>query len=78
MKSNSSCRSAKGGPARAKVGKEKDIELGDLLETDNVFPEEVLMREALCRDLQYLLADLTERERDVILMHFGLGRMALS
>ena len=56
-----------------KVGKEKDTELGDLLETDNVSPEEVLMREALCRDLQYLLADLTDRERDVILMRFGLG-----
>jgi len=56
-----------------KVGKEKDTELGDLLETDAVSPEEVMMREALYRDLQNLLADLTERERDVILMRFGLG-----
>lgn len=56
-----------------KVGKEKDTELGDLLETDAVSPEEVLMREALHRDLQHLLADLTDRERDVILMRFGLG-----
>lgn len=56
-----------------KVGKEKDTELGDLLETDSVSPEEVLMREALQRDLQHLLADLTDRERDVILMRFGLG-----
>lgn len=56
-----------------KVGKEKDTELGDLLETDSVSPEEVLMREALQRDLQDLLTDLTERERDVILMRFGLG-----
>jgi RNA polymerase nonessential primary-like sigma factor len=56
-----------------KVGKEKDTELGDLLETDSVSPEEVLMREALHRDLQHLLADLTDRERDVILMRFGLG-----
>jgi RNA polymerase nonessential primary-like sigma factor len=56
-----------------KVGKEKDTELGELLETDSVSPEEVLMREALHRDLQHLLADLTSRERDVILMRFGLG-----
>lgn len=56
-----------------KVGKDKDTELGDLLETEDVSPEEVLMREALYRDLQQLLADLTSRERDVILMRFGLG-----
>ncbi len=56
-----------------KVGKEKDTELGDLLETDSVSPEEALMREALVKDLEQLLADLTQRERDVILMRFGLG-----
>lgn len=56
-----------------KVGKEKDTELGDLLETHTVSPEEVMMREALYRDLHHLLADLTDRERDVILMRFGLG-----
>jgi RNA polymerase nonessential primary-like sigma factor len=56
-----------------KVGKEKDTELGDLLETDSISPEEVLMREALQRDLQNLLAELTDRERDVILMRFGMG-----
>ena len=56
-----------------KVGKEKDTELGDLLETEETSPEEVLMREALQRDLQQLLADLTSRERDVIQMRFGLG-----
>ncbi len=56
-----------------KVGKDKDTELGDLLETDSISPEEVLMRESLQRDLQYLLTDLTDRERDVILMRFGLG-----
>jgi RNA polymerase nonessential primary-like sigma factor len=55
-----------------KVGKEKDTELGDLLETDDVSPEDSLMREALRRDLQQLLADLTSRERDVIQMRFGL------
>ncbi len=56
-----------------KVGKEKDTELGDLLETEYISPEESLMREALQRDLHNLLADLTSRERDVIRMRFGLG-----
>jgi RNA polymerase nonessential primary-like sigma factor len=54
-----------------KVGKEKDTELGDLLETDSVSPEEVLMREALHCDLQRLLAGLTDREREVIQLRFG-------
>jgi RNA polymerase nonessential primary-like sigma factor len=57
-----------------KVGKERDTELGDLLDDrDGVSPEELLMREALHRDLQQLLTDLTSRERDVIQMRFGLG-----
>ncbi|PLZ86742.1 RNA polymerase sigma factor, RpoD/SigA family [Fischerella muscicola CCMEE 5323] len=56
-----------------KVGKDKDTELGELLETDSVTPEDMLMRESLQRDLQHLLADLTSRERDVILMRFGLA-----
>ena len=55
-----------------KVGKEKDTELGDLLETEETSPEDLLMREALQRDLQQLLADLTTREQDVIRMRFGL------
>ncbi|MDH6097259.1 RNA polymerase sigma factor SigC [Anabaenopsis sp. FSS-46] len=56
-----------------KVGKDKDTELGELLETDGITPEEMLVRESLQRDLHTLLADLTSRERDVILMRFGLA-----
>ncbi len=56
-----------------KVGKDRDTELGDLLETDDISPEELLVREALRRDLQQLMADLTEREREVIQLRFGLG-----
>ncbi|MBC6433082.1 RNA polymerase sigma factor SigC [Nostoc sp. HG1] len=56
-----------------KVGKDKDTELGELIETDCVTPEEMLMRESLQRDLHHLLSDLTSRERDVILMRFGLA-----
>ena len=56
-----------------KVGKDRDTELGDLLETDAMSPEEILIRESLRRDLQQLMADLTTREQDVINMRFGLG-----
>jgi RNA polymerase nonessential primary-like sigma factor len=55
-----------------KVGKEKDTELGDLLETEDLSPEDLLMRESLRKDLIALMADLTSRERDVIQMRFGL------
>ncbi|MEM8602352.1 MAG: RNA polymerase sigma factor SigC [Cyanobacteria bacterium P01_H01_bin.121] len=55
-----------------KVGKEKDTELGDLLETDHISPEDLLTRESLRRDLHQLLAELTTREQDVIRMRFGL------
>ncbi|MGL5081865.1 MAG: RNA polymerase sigma factor SigC [Microcoleaceae cyanobacterium] len=56
-----------------KVGSDKDTELGELLETEEVSPEEMLMRESLHRDLQQLLVDLSDRERDVIQMRYGLG-----
>jgi RNA polymerase nonessential primary-like sigma factor len=56
-----------------KVGKDKDTELGELLETDTITPEEMLMRESLHKDLHNLLDDLTSRERDVISMRFGLS-----
>ena len=56
-----------------KVGKDRDTELGDLLETEDVSPEEQLMRESLKRDLKQLLTDLTTREQEVITLRFGLG-----
>lgn len=56
-----------------KVGKEKDTELGDLLETESASPEETLVRESLQKDLHYLLSELTTREREVIQMRFGFG-----
>jgi len=54
----------------AKVGKERH-RVGDLLETDSVSPEDVLKKP--CTVTAPVLADLTEQERDVILMRFGLG-----
>ncbi|NJM97403.1 MAG: RNA polymerase sigma factor SigC [Phormidesmis sp. RL_2_1] len=56
-----------------KVGKDRDTELGDLLEAEDISPEERLMSESLKRDLEQLLTDLTTREQEVITLRFGLG-----
>jgi RNA polymerase nonessential primary-like sigma factor len=55
-----------------KIGKDQDTELGDLLETSEISPEDNLINESLQKEIHYLLADLTERERDVIQLRFGL------
>ncbi|MEG3436246.1 RNA polymerase sigma factor SigC [Pannus brasiliensis CCIBt3594] len=54
-----------------KVGKEKDTELLDLLETEEVSPEHHLAYEALQKDVQQLLEALTTREREVIELRYG-------
>jgi RNA polymerase nonessential primary-like sigma factor len=56
-----------------KVGKDRDTELGELLEAVEVTPEQLMMRESLQGELVQLLADLTDREREVICLRFGLG-----
>ena len=56
-----------------KVGKDRDTELSNLLESRDDSPEENLMRESLQKDLQDLLSQLTIREREVIQMRFGFG-----
>lgn len=56
-----------------KVGKDQDTELVDLLETEDLSPEESLMNESLRRDLHNLLLDLTKREREVIELRYGFG-----
>ena len=54
-----------------KVGKEKDTELLDLLETEALSSENHLVYESLQRDMRQLLADLTAREREVIELRYG-------
>ena len=54
-----------------KVGKEKDTELIDLLETEAVSSENHFVYESLQRDIRELLADLTTRERQVIELRYG-------
>ncbi|APB34449.1 RpoD subfamily RNA polymerase sigma-70 subunit [Gloeomargarita lithophora Alchichica-D10] len=55
-----------------RVGRERDTELGELLEAAEVSPEEQLISESLHQDLLELMNDLTLRERDVITMRYGL------
>lgn len=54
-----------------KVGKEKDTELVELLETEEISPEETLVQEDLQKDLKNLLSDLTTREQEVIQLRYG-------
>lgn len=55
-----------------RVGKDRDTELGDLLETKDASPEDNLVRESLQRDLRNMLAELTDREQEVIQLRYGL------
>ncbi|AKE64919.1 Group 2 RNA polymerase sigma factor, Cyanobacteria-specific RpoD-like sigma factor, type-7 [Microcystis aeruginosa NIES-2549] len=54
-----------------KVGKEKDTELIDILETEEVSSENRLVYESLQKDMRELLGDLTTREREVIELRYG-------
>ncbi len=54
-----------------KVGKDKDTELMDLLETEETSPEDILANESLRKELQLLIEDLTGREQEVIILRYG-------
>ncbi|MCS5706220.1 RNA polymerase sigma factor, RpoD/SigA family [Synechococcus sp. FGCU-3] len=55
-----------------RVGRERDTELGELLEDPHSNPDAGLVREALHADLEQLLQRLSEREAAVIRQRFGL------
>jgi len=55
-----------------KVGSDKNTELGEMLETEDISPEQILMQESLVQALKELLLGLTQRERSVISMRYGL------
>jgi RNA polymerase nonessential primary-like sigma factor len=54
-----------------KVGKDKDTELMDLLETEETSPEDILANESLRKELKNLIGDLTEREQEVVTLRYG-------
>ncbi len=55
-----------------RVGRDLDLELGELLEDSHATPEEELTKEHLHHDLEALLAELSGREAQVIRERFGL------
>jgi RNA polymerase nonessential primary-like sigma factor len=55
-----------------KVGQEQETELGELIESDARSPEDQATRTMLQDALDNVLAQLTDREREVIEMRFGL------
>jgi RNA polymerase nonessential primary-like sigma factor len=54
------------------VGRHHDTDLGDLLEDGHATPEEALTRQQLHDDLESLLAELNQREAEVLRQRFGL------
>lgn len=55
-----------------KIGSEQNTDLGDLLEDEGVLPEEYATQSLLKSDLRNLLLSLSEQQREVIKLRFGL------
>lgn len=56
-----------------RVGDNQDTELQDLLEDDGASPETYATQEALRRDLEGMLSELTPQQREVLVLRFGLN-----
>ena len=55
-----------------RVGDNQDTELSDLLEDDGISPDKYATQELLKQDLFSLMADLSETQREVLCLRFGL------
>lgn len=56
-----------------KIGSEQTSELGDLLEDEGMLPEEYAAQNLLKNDIRELLLTLSDQQRDVIKMRYGLN-----
>ena len=56
----------------APVNFEEDTSVGDFIESDEPRPEEVVMDEALKNSVRKILGTLSEKERGIITLRFGL------
>ena len=55
------------------VGEDGNLELGDMLEQDTIPPVELVMiRDSFTKQIQQVVGELDEKERDVMRMRFGL------
>ena len=55
-----------------RVGENQETELVDLLRDDGLSPEDYMAGEALRHDIRQLLEELTPRQREVMILRFGL------
>ena len=55
-----------------RVGDNQDTELGDLLEDTGTSPEDFALQSSLRTDLDQLMAELTQQQREVLALRFGL------
>lgn len=55
-----------------RVGDNQDTELGDLLEDTGTSPEDFALQSSLRNDLEVMMTDLTEQQRQVLSLRFGL------
>ncbi|NJK39360.1 MAG: RNA polymerase sigma factor, RpoD/SigA family [Oscillatoriales cyanobacterium RM2_1_1] len=55
-----------------RVGDNQDTELGDLLEDTGVSPEDFTLQSSLRTDLEGLMTELTDQQRQVLMLRFGL------
>lgn len=55
-----------------RVGENQETELVDMLQDESLSPEEYMMGEALRDDVWQLLTELSERQREVVILRFGL------
>lgn len=55
-----------------RVGDNQDTELQELLEDESASPDDYIIGELLRQDLHSLLAELTEQQRQVLVLRFGL------
>jgi RNA polymerase nonessential primary-like sigma factor len=55
-----------------RVGDNQDTELGELLEDSGPSPEDFATYSAMQVDLEKLMADLSEQQREVLMLRFGL------
>jgi len=58
---------------QTRVGKDEDTELMSLVESDSTIPTEQFDSALLTEKLNFVLADLTEREQGIIKLRYGLA-----
>ncbi len=57
-------------------GETSDSKLGDFIEDEGFGPDELIMEKCLKEDINSVLASLSEKERNIIVLRFGLNNNA--